>query len=36
MMYTMNAHMIISIWNSFGPMTKPYKELEQIGALDEF
>ena len=29
----LNAHMIISIWNSFGPMTKQYKELEQIGAL---
>jgi alpha-D-xyloside xylohydrolase len=31
--HNMNAHMIISIWNSFGPHTKPYKELEQIGAL---
>src|SRR5512133_1581893 len=32
----LNAHMIISIWNSFGPMTKPYKELEKIGALMDF
>jgi alpha-D-xyloside xylohydrolase len=29
----LNAHMIISIWNSFGPMTKQYKELDKIGAL---
>jgi alpha-D-xyloside xylohydrolase len=28
-----NAHMVISIWNSFGPMTKQYKELEKINAL---
>lgn len=32
----LNAHMIISIWNSFGPMTKQYKELEKIGALMNF
>jgi alpha-D-xyloside xylohydrolase len=32
----LNAHMIISIWNSFGPMTKPYKEMEKIGALMNF
>ena len=32
----MNAHMIISIWNSFGPQTKQYKELEKIGALMDF
>ena len=32
----LNAHMIISIWNSFGPQTKPYKELEKIGALMDF
>ncbi|MFO7657081.1 MAG: glycoside hydrolase family 31 protein [Bacteroidales bacterium] len=31
--HNMNAHMIISIWNSFGPMTKQYKELDSIGAL---
>ena len=32
----LNAHMIISIWNSFGPQTKQYKELEKIGALMNF
>ncbi|MGE5860325.1 MAG: TIM-barrel domain-containing protein, partial [Ignavibacteria bacterium] len=32
----LNAHIIISIWNSFGPQTKPYKELEKIGALLDF
>jgi alpha-D-xyloside xylohydrolase len=31
--HDLNAHMIISIWNSFGPHTKPYKELDKIGAL---
>lgn len=34
--HKLNAHMIISIWNSFGPMTKPYKELDSIGALFHF
>lgn len=34
--HQLNAHMAISIWNSFGPMTKPYKELEKIGALLNF
>lgn len=34
--HAMNAHMIISIWNSFGPQTKQYKELEKIGALMDF
>jgi len=34
--HKMNAHMIISIWNSFGPQTKQYKELEKIGALMNF
>lgn len=32
----MNAHMIISIWSSFGPMTKQYKALDKIGALLNF
>ena len=32
----LNAHMIISIWNSFGPQTKPYQELDKIGALMDF
>jgi alpha-D-xyloside xylohydrolase len=34
--HNMNAHMIISIWNSFGPETKQYKELDKIGALMDF
>lgn len=34
--HAMNAHIIISIWNSFGPMTKQYKELDSIGALMDF
>jgi alpha-D-xyloside xylohydrolase len=28
-----NAHMIISIWSSFGPQTKQYKELNEKGLL---
>jgi len=34
--HSLNAHMIISIWNSFGPHTKPYQELNKIGALMDF
>ena len=34
--HDLNAHMIISIWNSFGPQTKQYKELEKINALMDF
>jgi alpha-D-xyloside xylohydrolase len=34
--HNLNAHMIISIWNSFGPHTKPYKELDKISALLDF
>jgi len=34
--HNLNAHMIISIWNSFGPKTKQYKELDKIGALMDF
>jgi len=34
--HRLNAHMIISIWNSFGPETKQYKELEKINALMDF
>jgi alpha-D-xyloside xylohydrolase len=34
--HNLKAHMIISIWNSFGPKTKPYKELDKIGALMDF
>lgn len=31
--HNLNAHMIISIWSSFGPQTKPYKEMDQNGML---
>ena len=31
-----HAHMLISIWASFGPMTKPYRELEAGGHLLHF
>lgn len=34
--HKMNAHISISIWNSFGPQTKQYRELEKIGALMNF
>jgi alpha-D-xyloside xylohydrolase len=34
--HDMNAHMIISIWSSFGPATKQYRELSKIGALYDF
>lgn len=34
--HKMNAHIIISIWNSFGPKTKQYRELDEIGALFNF
>lgn len=34
--HNLNAHMLISIWNSFGPKTKQYKKLEKIGALMDF
>lgn len=32
----LNAHMIISIWSSFGPMTKPYRELKEGNMLMDF
>lgn len=32
----LNAHMIISIWSSFGPMTKQFRELEKANALFNF
>lgn len=32
----LNAHAIISIWSSFGPQTKPYREMEKIGGLMDF
>lgn len=31
-----NAHAIISIWSSFGPQTKPYRELKEKGLLFDF
>lgn len=31
--HAMNAHMIISIWSSFGPQTKQYAELDSLGLL---
>jgi len=31
--HKLNAHMIISIWSSFGPMTKPYKIMDKKGML---
>lgn len=34
--HEMNAHMLISIWSSFGPMTKPYRELDKKGMLFNF
>jgi alpha-D-xyloside xylohydrolase len=34
--HKLNAHMLISIWNSFGPKTKQYRELDKIGALMNF
>jgi alpha-D-xyloside xylohydrolase len=34
--HNLNAHMIISIWNSFGPQTKQYRDLDKIGALMNF
>ncbi|MDP4269208.1 MAG: glycoside hydrolase family 31 protein [Bacteroidota bacterium] len=32
----LNAHMIISIWSSFGPKTKQFRELEKMNALFNF
>ena len=34
--HAMNAHMSISIWQSFGPQTKPFKELKEKGLLLDF
>jgi alpha-D-xyloside xylohydrolase len=31
--HNLNAHMIITIWSSFGPMTKQYRELDSRGML---
>lgn len=34
--HRLNAKMMISIWSSFGPKTKPYKELDEKGMLFNF
>lgn len=34
--HSKNAHLMISIWASFGPWTEQYRELEKIGALYPF
>lgn len=34
--HRMNAHMSISIWQSFGPQTKPYAQLKEKGLLLDF
>ncbi len=34
--HNMNAHLIISIWNSFGPQTKQFKEMQPKGMLLNF
>ena len=34
--HSKNAHLMISIWASFGPWTQPYRELKAIGALLPF
>ncbi len=34
--HALNAHAIISIWSSFGPMTKQYRELDKMKALFNF
>lgn len=34
--HDLDAHIIISIWSSFGPQTKQYKELKEKGMLLDF
>lgn len=34
--HDLNAHIIISVWSSFGPMTKQYRELSEKGMLMDF
>lgn len=34
--HALNAHMAISIWSSFGPATKPYREFAEKGLLFNF
>ncbi len=34
--HNMNAHIIISVWSSFGPQTKQYREMDPQGMLLDF
>lgn len=34
--HNLNAHLMISIWSSFGPETKPYKEMKEKNMLLDF
>lgn len=34
--HNLNAHLLISIWSSFGPKTKPYEELKSKNMLMDF
>ncbi|WP_114792672.1 glycoside hydrolase family 31 protein [Niabella yanshanensis] len=34
--HDLNAHLSVSIWSSFGPMTKPYREMDKKGMLFNF
>ncbi len=34
--HDLNAHIIISVWSSFGPKTKQYRELNEKGMLMDF
>ncbi len=34
--HNMNAHVIVSIWNSFGPQTKQFREMQPKGMLLNF
>ncbi|MPT31596.1 MAG: DUF5110 domain-containing protein [Chryseobacterium sp.] len=34
--HDMNAHLSVSIWSSFGPMTNPYREMAEKGMLFNF
>lgn len=34
--HDMNAHLSVSIWSSFGPMTNQYREMDQKGMLFNF
>ncbi|TDO23350.1 glycoside hydrolase family 31 protein [Pedobacter duraquae] len=31
--HQLNAHLLISVWSSFGPATKQYRKLDSLGAL---